>query len=323
MKEIIYLDTNFLNSFLAQTNGGLPTTKSREESEEIKDALESSSGHKSASSIEATFKSGKFEIPLILNTPSGEVKGVWRPGTFSEEKAIASQTEAAKQIISTQMHDNSLEEFMSFLKKNESLTANDQELYGNQIGKYISRKSSFKIIDFEYLQRIMQADIFSQFMFQELEKQHQQWEEQIKVFPKTSAEYKKLNSQLKKSSDNLKNMRKKTNEQFKQVEDIMKYLTDILPNSTFIIGDGFIAPLKAEFLRELGKELTFKYGNSPSLKVTLLGKITGELNTEDLPNLDGVDAVLELHQFIYFMLNSLSLTKKGDLIVSPVAIYFE
>lgn len=35
MKEIIYLDTQFLNSFLAQINDGLPTLKSREEAEEI------------------------------------------------------------------------------------------------------------------------------------------------------------------------------------------------------------------------------------------------------------------------------------------------
>lgn len=327
MKEIIYLDTQFLNSFLAQKNDGLPTLKSHERAEEIKDALESSDGHKSGSSIEAIFKTGDFEIPLVFKGPSGEIKGVWRPGTYSEEKAIASQTEAAKQIISTQMHDNALEEFIIYLNENtEDIYVTELTEDKNCIGKYVTKKSTFNIIDFDYLIKIMQADIIKMFMFDELDKKLDEINQQLKNTPKAqknTKEYQQTNSFFKDRKVKIENTKKQTISELEKVEKMLKYLKEILPNSTFLIGDGIIAPLKEEFLREQGKELSFKYGNSSNLEITLLGKVTGKISSSELPQLNDIDIVLQLHQMIYFILESLKLTKKGDHIVSPVAIYFE
>lgn len=327
MKEIIYLDTQFLNSFLAQINDGLPTSKSREKAEEIRDTLESSEGFKSASSIEAILKSGDFEIPLLFKSPSGEIKGIWKPGLFSGEKAIASQTEAAKQIISTQMHDNALEEFIDFLHENDNeLFTSEIGYQGEIIGKYINRKSTFKIIDFEYLISIMQADVFQLFLFDKLEEQINNIDQKIKNTPKdkrNTKEYQQLKTFFDQNKRKIDKEKEKIVDVLEKVEKMLKYLKDILPNSTFLLGDGFIAPLKEEFLREKGKELSFKYGDSSNLEITLLGKVTGKISSSDLPQLDDVDSVLQLHKMINFILQSLNLTKKGDHIVSPVAIYFE
>lgn len=320
MKEIIYLDTNFLNSFLAQINGGLPTIKSREEMEEIKDVSESSEGFKSLSSVEAVMKTGEFEIPLLFKTPSGEIKGIWKPGNFSEEKAIASQTEAAKQIISTQMHDNALEEFITYLDDNEFLKSE------NEIGSYIQKTENFKIVDFDFLVRMMQFDTLGMVIFEKFDKDISKIENEMENIPskvKHTREYQQKKAELNSKVKKVKSKKDETRQEFEDIEKILKYLQSILPYSTFLIMDNAIVPLKSDFLREKGQELSFKYGNTPNLKITLLGKITSSINDIDVPALASPEAILELHEMLYAIFGLFNLIKKGDKIVSPVAIYFE
>lgn len=133
--------------------------------------------------------------------------------------------------------------------------------------------------------------------------------------------YQQLKAELTTRKNKLNNVKTKLKNDFENVVKVLNYLKDILPNSTFIIGNDFIAPLKPDFLREQGKELSFKYGNSSNVEINLLGKITGKITGESLPDLE--EDFFKIHKLIYFVLEKLELTKKGDLIISPVAIYFE
>lgn len=315
MKEIIYLDTNFLHSFLAQYNGGLPTNKSREESEEQKDVSESSEGHKSASRTEITGKSGEIEIPFIVKTPSAQLKTVWQPGQTTEEKAIVSQTETAKEIITTQLHDNALEDFITFLSKETTFVSNETTV----VGKYKKITNDFKIIDFDYLFKIIQANKLSVFMFKESDEQYKSLENEIKHAP-NSPENRDLKKQFKEQYQEYTKQKEKQLEDLKYIEDILVYLKDILPNSSFILMDGIIAPLKDEFLREKGNELSFKYGIKSNLKITLLGKVTSKFSDFQF---NEEDALLQIFQILNVAFEALDLIKKGDYIISPVAIYFE
>lgn len=323
MKEIIYLDTNFLNSFLAQKNNGLPTTSSREDSEELKNTSEESSGSKSGSSIEATYKTGEIEFPLIFKSPSGDLKGVWRPGTFSEEKAIASQTEFAKQIITTQMHDNALEEFINYLGSEESqLKVSDS----NEIGTYINKSTDFKIVDFKYLKKIIDAEALSTVMLYQSEEQIMKYKTQLESIPKaerSSAQYQELKRQLEIIERKLAAERKEFTGQLEFAQIALSYLDNISTNATYLITDGFIIPLKQDFLRESGSDLSFKYGNTSNIKISFIGKITGEIPDSDLDKRAPEEFITKIHEMLYTVFISLNLIKKGDKILSPVAIYFE
>lgn len=323
MKEIIYLDTNFLNSFLAQINNGLPTSTSREDSEEVKNTSEESSGHRSATSIEATFKSGEFEIPLILKSPSGEVKGVWRPGEFSEEKAIASQTEFAKEIITTQMHDNALEEFINYLDRTDTTLAVSDS---RDIGTYINKTTNFKIFDFKYLKKIMDVEALTRMIFYETEEQVNKFKLQLNSAPKdkrSGKEYQVFKSQLTATEEKLKKSKETFKNQLEFVQQALSYIDNISSCTTYLITDGFILPMKEEFLRERGSDLSFKYGSTSSIDISFIGKITGEIPNTNMGELNPEEMITRFHEMLYIVLISLNLIKKGDKIVSPVAIYFE
>lgn len=154
MKEIIYLDTTTLHSYLAQTNGGLATNKSHEHSEQTNDSLESSQGYNGRNKAEVTVKSGEVEIPFIFKSPSGDIKLVLDPGKFSSEKSIMSQTEQGKEIISKQLHDNALEELEVILESKGLLSTTST----SKAGEFIKTSSTFKFLDFQYLNKILDMD---------------------------------------------------------------------------------------------------------------------------------------------------------------------
>ena len=88
--------------------------------------------------------------------------------------------------------------------------------------------------------------------------------------------------------------------------------------------DDVILPLKSEHLRETAKELIFKYGEiGSSLRITMIGKVTREITTTAMPDFHNGNPFFEFPQILSGVLGSLGLINSGDLIVSPVAIYFE
>lgn len=320
MKELIYLDTNFLHSYVAQAHDGLPINISHENVEEIRDTKELEEGEKSGAYIEGSFKFGELEIPLIFKSPTGTIKTRLQPGLFSSERVSLSQLESGKEIISKQLHDNALNQFETFLTQEELLCEiTDDDL----VGKFIKFKSEFKIIDFEYLLNVIKPETLVEFMFTDEEKQLDELKKQAENKPQgkekaiTKGVYQEFKNKLRRQKDEYK-------EQFSFIEKALKYLEDILPTQSFILMDNIIVPLKNECLREKSSELMFKYGGgTSSLKITMVGKVTSKIDSVEAPELNGVDGFIRFPELINAVLHSLGVLNKDDLVVSPVAIYFE
>lgn len=98
MKEIIYLDKNIIHSFLAQIEDGLRTSINRESSEEIKSGAESEEGYKRGNSFEGIFNTGKFSIPAIFETPSGNMKIRIQPGHLNQKKQASIKPNLEKKL---------------------------------------------------------------------------------------------------------------------------------------------------------------------------------------------------------------------------------
>jgi hypothetical protein len=319
MKEIIYLDTGVLHSFLAQNNDGLPTATSNERGEEVNDIHEKSKGFNSRTAFETKLKTGKFEIPVLLKTPEGEAKLVLQPGRFSSKKAVISQTETGKEIISKQLHDNALEVFETHLKKEDLLfSTNDPALEG----KFVKCVSSFKIIDFKYLKSILQPKALVEFMFIKSEEEIEKAEREIKKAPKEQQPT--MKAYVNQLTSKVKAEKKLIEEQLIFAEKSINYLNDILPTESFILMENTIAPLKNEYLREKASELMFKYGGtSTNLQMTMIGKVTQKVNGVGMPDFSGNDTFFEFPKILSAVLNPLGIINEGDLIISPIAIYFE
>jgi hypothetical protein len=318
MKEIIYLDTMLLHSYVSQYNDGLPNTSSLEQTQEINDTTEIEEGYNSRSSITAMFNTGKFEIPMIFSTPEGKVEGVFQPGNFNKEKAVMSQTEMGKEIISKQLHDNALVNFEKYLEDNELFCdLSNPDIEGNFIKMY----SEFQIIDFAYLSKIIQPDKLLKFSFSSEEEEITKFENELKKEKDSKqkslkkAKIQQIKNQLTQEKNRLKN-------QFEFINESLVYLNEILPTESFVKMHNVIAPLKYDFLREKSSELMFKYGNNNKTKATLIGKVTNIIKTVDMPNLEK-DPFFEFPKVLTGVLYPLGVINVNDLIVSPVAIYFE
>ncbi|MEK5272596.1 hypothetical protein NSR00_17945 [Aeribacillus sp. FSL K6-8394] len=314
MKEIIYLDTGVIHSYIAQQFDGLPTETSNERGEEINDTNEKEYGYKSGTSLETKIKSGKFEIPVLLKTPEGELKLTLQPGRFSSEKAVISQTETGKEIISKQLHDNALE---TFIKNNEFYSTEDPNIEG----KFVKCVSEFKIIDFKYLKNILQSDKLLEFMFIEQEEEMKKMKNDV---DQDNGKHKTiLREALNHYRSELSNSKKIMKSQLDFIEKAISYLNDILPTESFMIMRDAIAPLKKEYLRETAKELMFKYGaSSSSIHVTIVGKVTNKIKSVKIPDLTK-DPFFEFPNIINAVLHPLGVINEGNLIISPIAIYFE
>ncbi|WP_437828914.1 DUF6414 family protein [Niallia taxi] len=321
MKEIIYLDTGLLHSYIAQLNDGLPTGTNNERSEEVRDSSEKEAGNKSRSFVDVGLTSGEFKIPGLFKSPGAQGSVRIQPGRYSGEKISLSQLESAKEIISKQLHDNALEILEEHLNK-EKLFVEVSDSHSE--GKFIKITTRFKIIDFKNLSNIMQTEKLMELMFLKTEQEVQLVEEQYKQANSQTKALLKTKFQQAKSA--LETTKKNMRENISIAEKTLEYLGGILPTEAFLKMDNTISPLKQEFLREKSQQLMFKYGhNGSSIDVTLVGKVTSKVKSVEMPNFNSnsSNVFLEFPAIITFFLNTFGVVKRGDLIVTPIAIYFE
>lgn len=80
MKEIIYLNTDYLHSFMAQTNKGLPTSKTQEQSQQDSQTVTDTTKRTSTHQVQPEVKTGGVSIPFLAVSPSGSLSYQYRNG---------------------------------------------------------------------------------------------------------------------------------------------------------------------------------------------------------------------------------------------------
>lgn len=318
LKELIYLDTEYVHSFIAQTEGGLPTNIDSEKSEEIREQSDSESSRGADSFIEGKFKLGEFEIPLLFKTPTGEISTGIKPNFKSTEKVSLSQLESGKEIISKILHDNALEKVESGLIEKNVLLRNVHEA---EAGKYIKIKTPFKIIDFDYLKKAFAPDKLPDLIFSDLDKTFESLKSETKRLEGKQKQLAK--AQVKSEEQRIRKEKKEQVDSLKFLESALNYITDIIPTVSYLVGDNILVPLKKDYLREESKDLTFKYGTSSGLKINILGKVTRIIDDVEIPDFDQDFDYMKIGEIVNFILNSIGVLDEGDYIISPIAIYFE
>ncbi|MGE7874823.1 DUF6414 family protein [Bacillus paramycoides] len=331
MKELIYLDKEFLHSFIAQTNDGLITTKSTELQEQRTETHQESKGAQSRGFTEIQGDSGKFEIPAFLKSPSAKITTRIAPGkNFSESFSIA-DLEAGKEIISTQLHDNALNDFEKYLH-NEELIKVIGDISSNltlESGTYIKTTSHFTAMNFEVIEKMLGDHFFEIILHNfkaEKEKSIQEVENDVNIKPAQ----KKVAIQL--INKQFKSIEESQTSEIKQVKTMLEYINQTVPAKAFFKMEKFFIPLKQTFLRENIDELIFKYGQkNSSVKATLIGKVTRKISIEEtqFPDFSNMTSQPPQNVFGAFLgfplgiLGTFDVIKANDFIVSPVAIYFE
>ncbi|WP_411734874.1 hypothetical protein [Paenibacillus sp. M2] len=318
MKELIYLDTGFLHSFLAQSNEGLPISTNTElqesESRTKTDEIKRMQQHQGDTEV----SSGEIDLAGLFKTPSA--KGRYRltnRKTTGEALAIT-QLDAGKEIISKQLHDNALTEFESYLEDNGMIHDT-----ADNVGTYVKIKGEFSIVSLDFMKNILNPEYTSQLFKIFTESEIDEKIVGIEALAIQDSKKKSMISAIRKEAQKDKESQEKM---LQGIGHMISYTSSLFPSDTFIRIGSYIMPIKNENLRETSSALTFKYGSNSEIELTVLGKFTRVYttlapNTMDSGNtaemMEGISTIVD------GFIGEMGIVKRGDFIISPIAIYFE
>ena len=297
MKQFIYLDTDIVNSIIAQKEKGL--------------VLETASEHEDTEGKENT-KTGDISI-------DGSVSGgIWKfaqaqaelSGTGGLELNSHSQT-VLKEIATKTLHD------AAFDIAYEQIKAEcDTDPTNADLGSFVELTQSFEFVDLEYIENLFSdKNSFLNFVKKtEKEKIEAQAAEEI------SENFNR--GQQRKNGNELKNRVKvlveENNRKYENISDIVKAMRQIVPYKRMLVSsDGYLIPLEDKYFRDNPQTMGFKHGGY----VTCVGYITNVIGETSTSNFDNVFAQLQF--MVNQVLMSILPTKEKDLfVVHPIAIYY-
>lgn len=302
MRHFIYLDTDTLNSYLSQINGGLLKSTVNEVFDEL-----SSTKNEESDQGKSSFKS-EFGVKPLFNL------------TFSEDKAVInttntlSQTESGRELIEKILHDNSLEQFMRYLNGNNLIG----DINYCNVGKYVEFKDDFSVRDLDYLLNLLSEDFIDFYVSSTRDNA----EVEIDKFIKENS-LKENNPKVKLLSKEVNSAVDKEIEVYKYTKKIINLAKTIMPFSKYMICNNCVIPLDEKYLRSTTNNIRFTYSG----KLNIVGRYTSNLKdafTREADIRNSFDTVLssmdEMLKVLYK--DTLGLEESMKIIV-PIALYFE
>ena len=256
MRRFIYLDTETLNSYLAQMFDGVIQSQETEKTVGKKREKQ----HRFANSL-----SGQIAFKLF-----GKGVDANAQATYEHLKTVAND-EMVRDVQTKIMHDNAFNEFASYLKENNLLT-------GTEIGNFISIEDDFYIFDIAFFQKLFGAGGFVSGL-KEIQKSNFQKEAEKKVqeLPREQQRSKNLQRQIKEMVEAATS---KNEEEFKAAESLINMLASIIPYPQILCISNYIVVLNEQYLRDDLSTAAFKYGGKVKVVGYITNKVTGQSNPQ-------------------------------------------
>lgn len=304
MKNFIYVDTDFLSSFMSQENNGLETLRN----------IESNVYSKTLNGSPTTTQ---------IESMSAEANAVVAKGSLNTQRSIESgvniteSSDLYKEMVCKILHDDMFECFQRYLTDNSKLSTN--HINNESIGKYITMTGAFKIIDIDHIRKICDEKFLKNVF------------EMIGMFS-TNHNSENINNYTQGKPKG--NKSSKNNEIPPEVHFLSKIgpkLTNVfdvmIPSNTIFIMDNSLIIINDKYLREDVKMINFKY--SGNINVTgIVNKVYNNTDDKDPKNKNDPTFVESLEQLNACGVNLItSLITKNDnikevYIITPIAIYF-
>ena len=296
MKQFIYLDTDIVNSIIAQKEKGL--------------VLETASEHEDTAGKENRKTGG-----VSLDGSAGG--GIWKfaqvqaelSGTGGLELNSHSQT-VLKEIATKTLHDAAFDIAYEQIAKEHDLKADNVDF-----GSFVELAQAFEFVDLTYIDGLFSEGGFVNFLKKsEKEKKGQLFDESI-------AE--ELNrGQQRRSSGDIKRERQKVldavDKQYDEIVEIIKAIRQMIPYSRMLVSPvGYLIPLEDKYFRDNPQTMGFKHGGY----VTCVGYVTNVIGESVASLSDSIFS--QLQGMVNQALVSILPTKEKDLfVVHPIAIYY-
>lgn len=317
MKEIIYLDTEIINSMLAQLDEGIINSFTLENISQETQGEEVQSGRG---------KEAKLKGNVTLSTgilPGGSIKfgtDLGNSGTETE-KYSSSILEGQKDILNKAFHDHALEILLNKLIENNLL----MQFGESNEGDLLFIESSFRYYDFELLKNSADAEIIQSLISFDQTGRLPTYEEASKLvkqknIPKNSNDY--LNA--KNVVDKYNDMKPIINI-IEAFHSLGNYTSKMLQNQAIVKAGKNIGIIKNKYLRESPEALVFRTDTSREAKILLrvIGNKNKVFNGKNMALLNEQDLDKIPNMMLDVILGSFNIIQAGDVLVTPIAIYFE
>lgn len=295
MKQFLYLDTDIVNSIIAQAEKGIITQRTIEASESKNRNRRKVFSPKVNASVTGGF--WKFVEAKAQLEMSGEFEGVVSNGQVS------------KDVIEKVLHDAAFDEACKYIEIHdvkEGIQDFDEE------GNYLKLWRNFTFIDLDYLENIFQIGEDSSLM-KELSKG------QIEKKVSESTNRKQRRDNKDKFNQLLDETIERSAGQIDMLNSMIRLLKRLIPYNRLLLSkDGYIIPVDDKYFRIDSKYMGFKYGGS----ITCIGMVTNLIGEDFNPT--DKDNVFEKIQFsAHEALRGLLPTKEKNLcVIHPIAIYY-
>ncbi len=293
MRRFIYLDTDTLNSYLAQIFDGLIQSQSEE--------AEDKAGTEKQNGLNGT-AIGELALKLFGKGVDASVEAAY------ERLKTVTNEETFRDVQTKIMHDNAFDHFYTHLETNQLLNP------ACEIGKFISIEDDFYIFDIEYYQRLFEKNGFVS-MLEEAQKTSIEEKARQNLSELNRAQRRDKGIQGK-ASDSTKEAIAKNHEEFASVKKLLDMLASIIPYPQMLCIDKYIVVLNQQYLRDSLSTAAFKYGG----KINVVGYITNKVTAQaDTP----ISVFAGLSQSINALMQIFFKNASEMYIVHPVAIYYD
>ena len=296
MKQFIYLDTDIVNSIIAQKDKGL--------------VLETASEHEDTSGDEH----GKAGNLTFNGSASG---GIWK---FAQAQAELSGTgevsfnkhsqTVLKEIATKTLHDAAFDIAYEQIRGEYDLSLENADL-----GSYVELTQAFEFVDLVYIEGLFSKGSFIDFLKKsEREKIEQKLNESV------SSELNR--EQQRKGGVDVKKEIKKLldahDKQYDDIAEIIKAIRQMIPYDRMLVSrDGYLIPLEDKYFRDNPQTMGFKHGGY----ITCVGYITNVIGETSDATSENIFS--QLQTLVNQALVSMLPTKEKDLfVVHPIAIYY-
>ncbi len=298
MKQFLYLDTDIVNSIIAQSENGIATGSSTEVTHKKSDGQDvkfSAEGQITAGG--AILKLAKAEADLSANI------GI---------ESLSDRSQTNKEITTKILHDAAFDIAIDEIKCIN--IEEDNHLYDNY-GNYIRIKREFEFIDLDYLQNMFSEKGFIEFLKQSAkDKIEKEFSNQI------NSNFTKNQAKAQKSEINSmkKELIKKSDNEYDTIQEIISILRQIIPYSKMLISsDGYLIPLEDKYFRVDSSSIGFRYGGS----INCVGMVSNIIKKDAK---ESQNVFTTLQNTINTTLHSvLSNTKENICVIHPIGVYYE
>lgn len=292
MRRFIYLDTDTLNSYLAQIFDGLIQTQEFEKSTGKKKEKQ----NRFASSL-----GGQIAFKLL-----GKGIDANAQATYESLKTVAND-EMVRDVQTKIMHDNAFDEFASYLKDNNLLG-------GTDIGNFVSIEDDFYIFDIAFYQKLFAENGFVSGL-KEIQKSNIQKEAEQKV-QELNREQQRGRNLHKQVRDIVDAATAKSEEEFAAAETLINMIASIIPYPQILCISNYVVVLNEEYLRDDLSTAAFKYGG----KIKVVGYVTNKVMAQSNTH---VSAFAGIGNSINALMKIFFENADEMFIVHPVATYYD